>query len=310
MRRLLLAFLVSVFVFNLTAFADVPSTMSYQGRLTDGFGNPVADDSYDVVFRIYGVSAGGTALWNSGTVPVTTADGIFSYELGSSTPLPSGLFSDSADLWLGITVESETEISPRTKLTSHSWAFHSATTDSLIAGPGVVQELMEDEGNVTLLNGFSVVIAEDTILAPDSGYVVIQASVNMSCVKAGTTSAGCNVELRDSTLTHLVDQEFFWTLPTAIPAGLHVNAMHIHRVFRVRPGINRFSLIGSDFLEAGSTFTAGPYVMSMTFVPYNYGTVEFSRAPALSDSKPKLAPLTFEELKLLRIRAGSAGKLE
>jgi len=42
--------------------ATMPSTLSYQGVLQDGAGNPVPDGNYSLTFRIYSVSTGGTSL--------------------------------------------------------------------------------------------------------------------------------------------------------------------------------------------------------------------------------------------------------
>ncbi len=41
----------------------IPQTMGYQGKLTDGSGNAVADSNYSLTFSIYDVSGGGSALW-------------------------------------------------------------------------------------------------------------------------------------------------------------------------------------------------------------------------------------------------------
>ncbi|MGH8003413.1 MAG: hypothetical protein ACRECJ_01650, partial [Limisphaerales bacterium] len=53
------------------ALGTVPKLINFQGILKDGSGNPVADGSYSVTFRIYEVPAGGTLLW-AGTTSVTT----------------------------------------------------------------------------------------------------------------------------------------------------------------------------------------------------------------------------------------------
>jgi hypothetical protein len=41
--------------------------ISYQGRVTDDIGVPVADGTYDMRFRIYDGETGGTLEWDSGT---------------------------------------------------------------------------------------------------------------------------------------------------------------------------------------------------------------------------------------------------
>ena len=89
----------------------VPQLINVQGKLTDAGGEPVADGSYSVLFSIYDVVTGGTALWQE-TRTVTVSDGLFSISLGESTTIPPSLF-DNTDLWLGIKVETDLEMAPR-----------------------------------------------------------------------------------------------------------------------------------------------------------------------------------------------------
>ena len=92
------------------ALAQAPSTMSYQGVLSDDLGNLVADGAYDLTFRIYDVSVGGVALWTEVDPGVAVVKGGFSVVLGLTTPinlvglpslaLPCGF--DSAGLPIGM----------------------------------------------------------------------------------------------------------------------------------------------------------------------------------------------------------------
>ncbi|UCD64966.1 MAG: hypothetical protein JSW34_05925, partial [Candidatus Zixiibacteriota bacterium] len=142
MRASAISQLTAVLVLICLAFssqAEVPRTISYQGRLTDSEGLPAADDDYLVTFSIYDVLSGGTALWTSGqqTVPIT--DGLFSYLLGSNVNLPDDLFSTDTLRWLGIKVADDPEIAPRTKLTSVAYSYHALSADVAayaISGPG------------------------------------------------------------------------------------------------------------------------------------------------------------------------------
>ncbi len=106
------------------------STISYRGRLVDASGIPVADGANFIRFVIYDSATAGTELWNSGIQQVPTTDGLFTYQLGSSTPLPAGLFDGSPTLYLGITVGADPEITPRTMFTSSAFAYHSRRADT------------------------------------------------------------------------------------------------------------------------------------------------------------------------------------
>jgi len=84
----------------------VTSQMSYQGRLNDNTGNPL-DGTYSMTFRLYDVSSGGTAL-DTDTHNVEVSNGLFNTYLDFDP-----YYFDSKELWLGIRVESDSEMTPR-----------------------------------------------------------------------------------------------------------------------------------------------------------------------------------------------------
>jgi hypothetical protein len=112
-----------------TTLAAVPSTIMYQGRLTQPSGQAVVDGLYQIRFRIYPSAVGSSAVWDNGFRTVTVVSGLFSYRLGDSTAFPSTLF-DNPPLWLGITVGSDAELSPRSELTGVAFAQRAAVADT------------------------------------------------------------------------------------------------------------------------------------------------------------------------------------
>ena len=76
-----------------------------QGRLTDDSGNPL-DGDYSVTFRLYGVSSGGTALCED-TRSVSVDNGLFSDYFKGCGEI------DGKQLYLGIQVEDDPEMTPR-----------------------------------------------------------------------------------------------------------------------------------------------------------------------------------------------------
>ncbi len=131
--------LLSLIVLGLGAYvqAATPSLVSYQGRLTDLSGTPVADGNYSVAFTVYDASTGGTALWTE-TQNVATVGGLFSVQLGAVTALDATVFTDP-NRWLGVKVGADPELVPRTRFTSSPYADRIATVDGStggqIAGP-------------------------------------------------------------------------------------------------------------------------------------------------------------------------------
>ncbi len=104
---------------------SVPPFINLQGRATDNVGNPVSNGAHTFTFRIFNVPAAGAALWTEGPLGITTAGGLFTHQLGSSTPLPiggfiGGFFQDENQLWLEIEVDGNI-ISPRTQLISNPY---------------------------------------------------------------------------------------------------------------------------------------------------------------------------------------------
>jgi len=112
------------------AAAGVPGLITYQGRLNNASGQPVPDGMYQINFKIYGSAIGADLLWASGSQSVTVSGGGFSYLLGSSAALPTGLFATDTVRYLGITVGSDPEISPRTRLCSVPYAFQTLHADT------------------------------------------------------------------------------------------------------------------------------------------------------------------------------------
>ncbi len=127
-RRLVAA---SVFVLGASlasvASAQVPGSITHQGRLYDAAQAPVTG-SLDVVFTIYdGPDAAANVVWTE-THTITFDEGYFSVGLGTLTPFDAGVF-DGSMRYLGITVGAEPELSPRASVASVPYA--------LVAGDAV-----------------------------------------------------------------------------------------------------------------------------------------------------------------------------
>ncbi len=115
-----------------TAYAAPNYQINYQGKLTDSAGTAVADGTYQIVFKLYTASSGGTAIWTetySGANKITVTSGLFSTMLGSLTSLSSVDFNQT--LYLGVTVESDSEMTPRKILGAVPAAFQADKLDGL-----------------------------------------------------------------------------------------------------------------------------------------------------------------------------------
>ena len=107
--------------------ATSSGTIAYQGRLADASGASLSG-TYIIVFRLYNVASGGTALWEeswTGINSVQVTDGLFNVLLGSLTPIPQTVLTGNSSLWLGIDVGSDAEMTPRVQLGSAPYAIQS-----------------------------------------------------------------------------------------------------------------------------------------------------------------------------------------
>lgn len=131
-----------------SAFAKVPGTLTHQGRLYDASGKPLTD-TLSITFALYdGPNAGAAEVWKE-TLAVTVEDGYFSVALGEQVAFDATIF-DGSERWLGIKVEGDAEMTPRSATRSVPYALvagdvngdiHPASVS--IAGVGLV---IDDSG--------------------------------------------------------------------------------------------------------------------------------------------------------------------
>lgn len=124
---LFLTMLVAAVGMASTAQASVPGTLTQQGRLLDSSGMPITN-SVAITFTLYDAGTGGTNLWTE-TITVTPDDGYFSVQLGAMTAFGAGVF-DGSTRYLGVTVGSDPEMTPRETVSSVPYAFHAGSADT------------------------------------------------------------------------------------------------------------------------------------------------------------------------------------
>lgn len=138
----------------------IPGTINYQGVLKDNSGIAVPDGDYTITFRLYSTLSGGTELWSeTKTLPVS--GGIFSTMLGSVNQIN---IEFTEQYFLGITIASGSELSPRLPLTSVPYSLISKTvpdnslTSNKINSGEVVKSVNGLKDNVNIIAGTNVTI--------------------------------------------------------------------------------------------------------------------------------------------------------
>lgn len=124
--RLAMLIMVGIMCFASLVYAAVPKAINYQGKFTDNDSNPLSGN-YLVTFRFYNIAVGGEVLWEEGHILVMEK-GVFNVLLGSIKPLDVDF---NKDMWMGIEVASDGEMSPRIKLASSAYAINAESIDML-----------------------------------------------------------------------------------------------------------------------------------------------------------------------------------
>ncbi len=132
------------------AYAATNDTLNFQARLQKGAGQIAPDGNYNVRFKLYDASTGGTLLWtetrdyNGGSPDnrVRVANGYLSVDLGAITSFPSTIPWDQ-QLYLtmdiggtGTSNSWDGEMSPRLSLTAVPYAFNAKTASELTTSSG------------------------------------------------------------------------------------------------------------------------------------------------------------------------------
>ena len=113
--KLILLTLLLALTVTSAAQAAIPHVINFQGKATDKANAPL-NGTYKLTFRIYDALTGGNKEWEEvhATVPIT--NGIFQVPLNVDLPF-------NEDYWVSLEVNTDGEMSPRTRLASTAYAY-------------------------------------------------------------------------------------------------------------------------------------------------------------------------------------------
>jgi len=168
MKHLSLTCIIFVLLFICVLSAQIPRTISYQGILTDMQGTAVPDGSYNLTFKLYDAAAGGSALWTE-TQTLTVTAGVFNATLGSETALDLAF---DRGYWLGIAVNSGSELTPRIEMTASAYSLRTAAvsdsciTSRNISNSQVVRSIngLKDHVDLNAGNNISITPVGNTLI--------------------------------------------------------------------------------------------------------------------------------------------------
>ncbi len=156
-----------------TLNTSFPNLIRYGGTLPDAQGAPMASATMGVTFALYKQQEGGAPVWMETQNVTTDASGNYSVLLGSATVtgLPSDLFSQQEQRWLGVQVQGEAE-QPRVLLVSVPYAFKAHDAETL-GGKSVSDFVLAND-------------ASSSANSSNSSPAVTSTAQNLGSIKSGT----------------------------------------------------------------------------------------------------------------------------
>lgn len=123
---------------TLTAHAAIPHVINFQGKATNTAGAPL-DGAYALTIRIYDAQEDGNKEWEEVHSAVQITNGIFQVLLGSVTALDLDF---NEDYWISVQIDSDSEMSPRTRLASVGYAYTAKEAEHAIIADQAMTLLM------------------------------------------------------------------------------------------------------------------------------------------------------------------------
>ncbi len=192
-------------IFNTTkAEAAFNAEINYQGKLTNSSNAAVADGEYDIEFNLYTVASGGVAIWTE-TQTVHATSGLFSVMLGDISSLSGVDFNQT--LYLGVTIEADSEMAPRKVLGAVPAAFQAQELDGFTAS----QFLRSDEPDTMASTSASTLLTvtqsgTGNILDLKDGATTIFTAKDGGHIGIGTTTtSGARLTVQTSGTTDILN---------------------------------------------------------------------------------------------------------
>jgi DNA-binding beta-propeller fold protein YncE len=125
---------------------SVPSTISYQGRITDA-DFTIPDGDYEMTFLIYDSASSPNLLWQETQPGVAVSGGLYKVELGAVSPLAFATF-ENLNAWLEVRIFGQA-LAPRRRIVSAPFALRAegeVTPGAIILGQALNDPNITDLG--------------------------------------------------------------------------------------------------------------------------------------------------------------------
>ena len=137
---------------NLAHSQSVPGSVNYQGRLTNAAGQPLDGVSVNLTFTFYPTQSSSTPFLAVTQPSVPVSKGIYNLLIGSGGILPgtettlAGVFQNNTEVWMGVQVNSDPEMTPRTRIASVPFALNAGRLEGYEAAD-FAQSFHQHSGN-------------------------------------------------------------------------------------------------------------------------------------------------------------------
>lgn len=167
----------------------MPTTINYQGRLTDGNGMPQPPSNKVMSIRVYDGETAGVQLYSEslGSISVD-ANGLYSFQFGAGPPAISGALATGSGHWLELTVEGAIQ-TPRQKIQAVPFAMIASTADDV--KDGVITAAKLSSTAVTESLGSTGITIAAKVVRPDlinAGFSEV-ARMDATTVKFGSSAS-------------------------------------------------------------------------------------------------------------------------
>lgn len=198
---------VCLFSAHVQAAAGINKQIPFYGVLKHADGTLAADGNYDVVLKIYTAPSGGSAQWTGNYTsgngnPVAVKDGNFTVMLGSGTGNALTVDFTQDTYYVGITVGTDSEMTPRQQLGAAAYAFNADMVD------GIHLPNWTGSTNLTTLGTISAGSIPYALISgsPTLGTIASLNTGTLSdgkyCTYASGTGIVCNSSIPNADATH------------------------------------------------------------------------------------------------------------
>jgi len=181
--------------------AAVPHEINYQGYLTSPGGAPV-NTTVSIVFSLYDDPAlSGPHQLYTETQSVPVVNGVFNVLIGPQQAAQFALLAFDVPYWLGVTVGSDPEMTPRQPIAAGAYAIRSASTESLAATATVpAAQVTGAVGSATsftgALSGDVTGVQSATVVGTVGGLSAANVAAGANLANAGTNANTANAIVR------------------------------------------------------------------------------------------------------------------